>query len=151
MTTRTKILAAVAALGLLVIALSRGEEPSAQRRALEDDPMATYVPPGGTLVETDSQNEGSSLGKPVFARTTRMFEIAAGSGARALEDARAAATSAGWVVEAPSTAFLDVLVADKRVPSGRIALGVTVFRDSQILPDDVTPPALQVSLRHVGP
>ena len=30
--------------------------------------MATYVPPGGTLVDTDSQNEGTTLGKPVLAR-----------------------------------------------------------------------------------
>ena len=66
MSTRTKILAAVGALAFLVIVLSRGgEESSAQLQALEADPMATYVPPGGTLVDTDTQNEGTSLGKPV--------------------------------------------------------------------------------------
>jgi hypothetical protein len=152
LSTRTKILVAAAALGVLVIALSRGE-PSSRVRALEADPMAAYVPPGGKLVDTDSQNEGSSLGKPVFARYTRMFEIAPGTADRALEDAHAAAVSAGWVpLEAtPSRAFPDVFVADKRLPSGGAHLGVTVFLDSRVLPDDVKPPALLVSLRHNGP
>ena len=151
MSTRTAIFVAAAAFGVLAIALARGEEPSAQLRALKADPLAAYVPPGGTLVDTDSQNEGSALGKPVSARYTRMFEIAEGTGERALEHARSAATAAGWVVGPPSRAFPDVIVADKSLPSGRVELGVTVFRDSRVLPDDVTPPALQVSLRHLGP
>ena len=92
MSTRTKILAGVAVLAVLVIVLARGEEPSAQLQALEDDPMAAYVPPGGTLVDTDSQNEGTALGKPVSASYTRMFELGAGAAARAVEHARAAAT-----------------------------------------------------------
>ncbi len=150
MSTRTKILAAAAALGVLVIVLARGEEPSAQLRALEADRMAAYVPPGGTLVDTDSQNEGTSLGKPVSARYTRMFEIAAGTGEPALDHARAAATAAGWVVHPPSRAFPNVFVADKTVPSGRVELGVALFLDSRLLPDGVTPPTLQVSLRHLG-
>ena len=71
MSTRTKILAAVAVLAVLVIVLSRGgEESSAQLQALEDDPMAAYVPPGGTFVDTETQNEGTSLGRPVSAQYT---------------------------------------------------------------------------------
>lgn len=153
MSTRTTILAAAAALGVLVIVLARGEEPSARLQALEADGMATYVPPGGTLVDTDSQNEGSSLGKPVSARYTRLFQIASGSAERALKHARTAAVAAGWVpVDAkPSRAFPNVFVADKSVSSGRVELGVTVFLDSRLLPDGVTPPALQVNLRHNGP
>jgi hypothetical protein len=34
--------------------------------------------------------------------------------------------------------------------SGRIELGITLFEDSLVLPDDVKPPALLVSLRHQG-
>ena len=69
MSTRTKILAAVAVLAVLVIVLTRGgEAPSAQLQALEGDPMASYVPPGGTLVDTVTQKEGTSLGKPVPAQ-----------------------------------------------------------------------------------
>ena len=85
MSTRTKILAAVAVLAVVVIALSRGEEPDARLQGLKSDPMASYVPPGGTLVDSDSQNEGTSLGKPVSATYTRMFELtanAAAAGAR---------------------------------------------------------------------
>ncbi len=64
--TRTKILAAVAVLAVLVIVLTRGgEESSAQLQALEDDPMAAYVPPGGTLVDTVTQKEGTSLASRV--------------------------------------------------------------------------------------
>jgi hypothetical protein len=115
--------------------------------------MATYAPPGGRLVDTDSQNEGSSLGKPVFARYTRMFELAPGTSGRAIGDARAAAMSAGWVPldATPSRAFPNVFVANKRLPSGRVRLGVTVFLDARVLSDDVKPPALRVSLRHDGP
>jgi hypothetical protein len=149
LSTRTKILAAVAALAVLVIVLGRGGESSARLQALEADPMATYVPPGGSLVDTDSQNEGTSLGKPVSARYTRMFQLSAGKAARALEHAREAATAAGWVQVGRTDAR--VYAADKRVPSGRTELAVTLFRDSLLLPDDVKPPALLVSLRHLGP
>ena len=115
--------------------------------------MATYVPPGGSLVDTDSQNEGTTFGKPIAARYRRMFELAPGTSERALEHARAAALAAGWVTPggSPSRAFPDVFIADKSVPSGRIGLGVTVFADGRLLPDDVQPPALLVSLRHNGP
>ena len=133
--------------------LVRGEEPSAQLRALEADPLATYVPPGGTLVDRASQNEGSALGKPVSARVRRMFELAPGNADEALAHARAAATSAGWTLSAPSQAFPNVLVGDKRLPTGRAQLGVTVFLDSRLLGDgaEVRPPALLISLRHLGP
>ena len=99
MSTRTKILAAVAALAVLVLVLSRGgEESSAQLQALEGDPIAAYVPPGGALVDTVTQNEGTSLGKPVSAQYTRMFELTAAAAAGALEHAREAAVAAGWTV-----------------------------------------------------
>src|SRR5207342_2890673 len=95
--TRTKILAAVAVLAVLVIVLTRGgEESSAQLQALEDDPMAAYVPPGGTLVDTVTQKEGTSLGKPVSAQYARMFELSTAAAAEALDHAREAAVAAGW-------------------------------------------------------
>jgi len=145
--TRTKILAAVAVLAVVVIVLSRGEEPSARVQGLKSDPMASYVPPGATLVDTTSQNEGTSLGKPVSASYDRMFELGADATADALAHARAAAVAAGWKVsqEEPRA-----VVAEKALPSGRAELVVSLFRDSLLLPKDVTPPALQVSLRGVG-
>ena len=149
MSTRTKILAAVAALAVLVIGLSRGgEEPSARVQALEADPMASYMPSGGTLVDTKSQNEGMSLGKPVSASYTRMFELAGAAAAQALERAREAAVAAGWTpVGKPDVRGF---VAGKRASSGPVELVVTLFRDSLLLPTDVKPPALQISLRHLG-
>ena len=147
MSTRTKILAAVALLGVLVVLLARGGEQSAQLQALEDDRMATYVPPGGTLVETDSQDEGTSLGKPVLARYTRMFELPPGTAEEALSHARAAALAAGWAQVASEAG---VFAADKTLATGGGHLGITVFRDARILPKDVRPPALQVNLRHRG-
>ena len=148
MSTRTAILAAAAALGVLAFALAHGGEPTARVRALEADPMATYVPPGGRLVDTDSQNEGTSLGKPVFASYTRMFQLTAGSSVRAVADARAKAKASGWTQVGKADAR--VFVADKRAPSGRIELGITLFEDSLLLPRDVKPPVLLVSLRHMG-
>ncbi len=148
MSTRTKILAVVGALGLLVIVLARGgEQPSAQLQALENDPMASYVPPGGTLVDTDSQNEGTSLGKPVFARYTRMFEVPPGSAATVLRHAQAAALAAGWKQVGSDEG---VVAADKMLATGGAHLGITVFRDQRILPKDVRAPALLVNLRHRG-
>ena len=147
MSTRTKLLAAVAVLGVLVILLARGGEPSAQLQALEHDPMASYEPPGGKLVDTDSQSEGTSLGKPVFARYTRMFELPPGTAEEALGHARAAALAAGWAEVASEEG---VFAADKTLPTGGGQLGITVFRDARILPRDVRPPALQVNLRHRG-
>jgi len=145
--TRTKILAAVAVLAVLVIALSRGEEPDARLQALKSDPTATYMPPGGTLVDTKSENAGTSLGKPVPASYTRMFELGADAAADALDHARAAAVAAGWKVgQREPRAF----VAEKTLPSGRAELVVSLFRDSLLLPNDVRPPALQISLRGLG-
>ena len=149
MSTRTKILVAVAALAVLVIALSRGgDEPSARLQTLEADPMATYAPPGGTLVDTDSQSEGTVLGEPVSASYTRIFELGAAAVAQALEHAREAAVAAGWTTEGEPNER--GFVAGKREQSGPVELGVSLFRDSRLLPDDVKPPALQITLRHLG-
>jgi hypothetical protein len=147
--TRAKILAGVAALAVLVLILSRGgEAPSARLQALEDDTMASYVPPGGTLVDSDSQDEGTSLGKPVSAQYTRMFELSAAAAAQSLERAREAAVAAGW--KPAETSGERGFVAEKRVPSGRLELAVVRFRDSLLLPNSIKPPALQISLRHRG-
>jgi hypothetical protein len=147
--TRTKILAAVAVLAVLVIVLTRGgEEPSAQLQTLEGDPMAAYVPPGGTLVDTVTQKEGTSLGKPVSAQYARMFELSAAAAAEALDRARDAAVAAGWT--RTTTSGDRGFVAEKRAASGHLELAVVRFRDALLLPADVKPPALQITLRHLG-
>ena len=149
MSTRTKILAAVAVLAVVVIVLTRGgEQPSAQLQALEGDPMASYVPPGGTLVDTVTQKEGTSLGKPVPAQYARMFELNAAAAAAALDHAREAAVAAGWT--RTKTSGERGFVAEKPAASGRLELAVVRFRDALLLPAGVKPPALQISLRHPG-
>ena len=57
-----------------------------------------------------------------------------------------AAAAAGWTPTAkPSERGF---VAEKRASSGRLELAVVRFRDALLLPADVKPPALQISLRH---
>ena len=149
MSTRTAILAAVAALAVLVVVLSRGEEPSARLQALKEDLMAAYAPPGGRLVDTEARNEGTALGRPVQARLTRLFALPAAKGPAALADAREAAAAAGWTANGAADAA--PFIAGKRLPSGRVELTVSVLEDARLLPRDVAPPALLVSLRHLGP
>jgi hypothetical protein len=148
LSTRTKILAAVAVLVVLVIALSRGGEASPQLQQLQDDPMASYVPPGGTLIDSDSRGEGTSLGRPVQAQVTRLFQLPAGQGQRALADARDEAAASGWTtVGAPTGRGF---VARKRRTGGRGELTVALVENPRLLPKGAQPPALSVSLRHLG-
>ena len=148
MNRRTGILAAAVALGVLAFALGRGEDTSGRVHALEADPMARYVPPGGTLVDTDSLPEGFSFGKPVSATYAHLFQLSGAGSARVLADVRAKAEAAGWteVGSANSRGF----TADKRTPSGGIQLVVKLFEDSLLLPRGVKPRALLVSLRRTG-
>jgi hypothetical protein len=148
LSTRTKILAAVAALAVLVIALSRGGEPSPQLQQLQDDPMASYVPPAGTLIDSDSRGEGTSLGRPVQAQVTRLFQLAAGQGQRALADARDEAAASGWTMVGTPTGR--GFVARKQLADGRGELTAALVEDPRLLPKDAKPPALSVSLRHLG-
>ncbi len=146
MSTRTKLLIAVAALVVLVFALFRGGEPSAELAALEADPIAAYVPPGGTLVDTDSQSGGTVLGTPVLASYTRLFEVPAGDATRVIVDAEEAAAKAGWTKTGGSAERS--FSAEKRETSGRNLLDVVLVEDERLLPDGVAPPALSVNLRH---
>ena len=145
--SRTKILVAVAALGLLVLLLARGEEPSSRVQVLRDDPMAAYAPPGGTLVDTESQNERRSAGEPLPATYTRLFQFDSDA-ARALEHARSEATAPGW--KPFGEAAEETFVGSKRVPSGRIVLILALVENPRLLPAGVEPPALSISLRHLG-
>ena len=135
----------MAALGLLVIVLARGGgEPSAQRQALEHDPMASYVAPGGrssTPTPGTRARPSASRSKP---RTRGSFSCA-----RAPRRSTAPAPRRprpGTVGETTERGFL----AERRVASGRLELAVTLIEDAQLLPDDLEPPALSVSLRHLG-
>ena len=99
-------------------------------------------------MDTITQKEGTSLGKPVSAQYARMFELSAAAAAEALDHARDAAVAAGWTRTKASGER--GFVAEKRAASGRLELAVVQFRDALLLPADVKPPALQITLRHVG-
>ena len=145
--SRTKILVAVAAVGLVLLLLARGEQPSSRVQVLRDDPMAAYAPPGGTLVDTESQNERRSAGEPLPATYTRVFQLDSDA-ARALEHARSEARATGW--KPFGEAARETFVGSKRGPSGRIVLILTLVENPRLLPEGVEPPALSISLRHLG-
>ncbi len=150
MSTRTKILGAVAVLAVLVIVLSRGGEDSgAQLQALEADPMAAYVPPGGTLVDTESQNEGTSLGKPVPAQYTRMFELTAAAGRGSARACPCGGRGGGVDADrrSPASAALSPRSGRRRAASSSPS---SSSGTRSCYPTDVKPPALQISLRHLG-
>ena len=148
MSTRTKILVAVAALAVLVLALSRGDDSTPELDALEGDEMGMYVPRGGTLVDTDSQTGGTVLGMPVSASYTRLFELPEADAARALADTEATAKRAGWQTTQASGGR--AFSAEKQVGPARLALAVVLVKDARLLPEGVAPPALSVNLRRLA-
>jgi hypothetical protein len=144
--------AAVLAVAATIAFLAR-DEPSAQLQALRADPMAEYTPAGGALVDTDEQNEGTTFGKPIAARYTRMFELPAGDAERELADAVAAAVAAGWTIEGEPERSLGDLVAlgDRELPTGRAELALTLFTGVRPVPGGISAPALRISLEHLRP
>lgn len=154
MSNKSIVVAAAAVLAVAAaIAVWSRDEASAQLRALRADPMATYAPPGGELVDTDEQNEGTTFGKPVAARVSRMFELPAGDAERELADAVAAAVAAGWTIEGEPERSLGDLVAlgDRELPTGRAQLALTLFTGVRPVPGGISAPALRVSLEHLRP
>jgi len=144
--------AAVLAVAATIAILAR-DDPSPQLQALRADPMADYTPAGGELVDTDEQNEGTTFGKPVAARYSRMFEVPAGESERVLEDAVEAAEAGGWTIESSREASLGDLVAlgSREVPTGKAQLALTLFTGARPVPGDIAAPALRVSLEHLRP
>ena len=148
MSTRTKILVAVAGLAVLVIVLSRGGASGPELQQLQDDPMAEYVPTGGTLVDSASRNEGTSLGRPVQAQVTRLFQLQAGAGKQALADARSETEASGWTLAGAATAR--GFVARRQLDGAEAELAVALVEDARLLPEGAKPPALSVNLRRLG-
>lgn len=153
MSGKAIVVAAAAVLAVAAaIALRSRDAPSPQLRALQSDPMAQYVPQGGKLADTDEQNEGTTFGKPVAARYVRLFGLPSSDPEGALEDAIAAAEAAGWTVEGARRGSLGGIVGQgtKRLSTGTAHLGLTLFLDATVLRDSVRPPALRISLEHLG-
>src|SRR5688500_2236974 len=115
--------------------------------------MAEYTPAGGELVDADEQNEGTTFGKPVAARYSRVFEVPAGEPERVLAEAVAAAGAGGWTMESSAEALLGDLVAlgSRKLATGQADLSLTLFTGVRPVPGGFTAPALRVSLEHLRP
>ena len=125
------------ATALLVAALAGcGGDEGAALQALRGDAMASYVPPGGRLLQEDASGEkdGSGLmSKPAEASLHRTFAV--GDADAALTATADAARDAGWTLEPP----LPGLGVAGRKP------GMTF---SVSLPPGAEAPRVTVSLTH---
>jgi hypothetical protein len=154
------VLVVLGALALVVVLAGPrlvGALPDAALRELKDDPLATYEPPRGELVDTREQkaDRENFLGKPVFAQFTRVFELPAGANPRREVDrALAAALAAGWQLNEGSRGVSEsggslAVGLDKLLPTGEtMSANLTLYtHESSYLPSNVTPPALRISLK----
>ena len=148
----TAVAAGTSAATAILLCGCGGGRPSEKQQALKSDPIAAYAPPGGKLVESHGRNEGSTLGKPVYASYRRLFELPPGDPERQLRDAVDAAAAAGWqFTESKPFRVADSLsqAGRKRLPTGVAELTITVFPHGP--PSGGTSqPALLVLLTHTG-
>jgi len=113
-------------------------------RALEGDPMAAYVPPGGSVLRDDRLDErsGGGLDKPRPATLRRSLSLPPDGAAGAVPAAAAAARDAGWKVGAPAG---DGVTARRRIGDRDATLVVTLVRNPALVPEGRVP-ALSVEL-----
>jgi len=145
------VAAALAAAATVLAGCGGGSDRSARLDALRDDPMAAYEPSGAELVDTEEQSEGTTtLGKPQLAKYDRLFALD-GDGEAALDEALAAAKAAGWeIAGGPRQSVGGVVgLGERRLATGKARLAVTLFTDDRALRDEVSPPALKISLEHL--
>ena len=138
----------VAALVLLAAGGCGGS--SVELDALKADPMASYEPPGGELLDTRSQGASSALGKPILARYQRRFRMPRGDPQAQLDAVLRAASEAGWdVSDDPVSRFRGSLtqLATRQLPTGGARLSVSVYTNGS--PGGSIPGrGLVVSLHH---
>ena len=130
MTALTRRRASAAIVAALALLTASGCGSGVELDALKDDPMASYEPPGGQLLDTRSQGAGSALGKPILARYQRWFRMPRGDPQAQLDAVLRAATDAGWdVSDDPVSRFSGSLtqLATKQLPTGPGRLSVSVF------------------------
>jgi hypothetical protein len=152
-------LTGVCAVVALIVVVSASD--SASLRALKDDPIARYEPPGGRLLDSSEQDEGRywwGFGSFHGSEYRRLFELPPGDRERHLRHALEVAAATGWTVtvrntdrmaEAPAYPELDVLSGTgfKTLEVGRARVAFTVFR--QYAPyREGAGPAMLVRLSH---
>ena len=152
------VLGALALVAVFVGPRLVGALPDAALSELKEDPLATYEPPGGELVDTHEQkaDRKNFLGMPVHAQYARIFELPAGADPRReIDRALAAALAAGWQLNEGSRGVSESLGGtlavglDKLHPDGQTkSLSIIGYTDeSSYLPTNVRPPALRISLK----
>ena len=94
------------------------QRPGPDLVLLQEDPLAGWVPEGARLERQRESDSGTTLGKPDYARVTRIFTLGAGPGA-ALDEAELVAGDAGWSIDTRSA---DALTATRHAPDWRLDL-----------------------------
>jgi len=144
------VILAVALAAATVVAVTRGDDDAgAQLNALKADPMAHYVPPQSRLAKTVAVSDrgGGAFTKQQTAKYTRLFSLSSPRPELALEDAVAAAATAGWMV---SEAIAGVAATGRRrLKTGPATLAISLTRTAGGLPEGVEAPAISVTLVHV--
>jgi hypothetical protein len=111
--------------------------------SLEADPLAVLTFPGGELVSQLSQDEHTSLGKPIVAQLRRVFAFRSTTGARAAQaKALAAAREAGWRMNVTSHPLPSWLYGSKGLATGPATLIIHRFEQDGMQ-------KMSVSLEHV--
>lgn len=97
------------------------QRPGPDLEALREDPLASWVPAGATLERGHEARSGTTLGKPRYARVTRVFTLEDREPDAVLDEARAVASNAGWRIDRRSD---DALTATRDEPDWRLELTV---------------------------
>ena len=105
--------------GVVALVLHAAGRPGPDLQALRADPMARWVPDGGTLTRRHESRSGTTLGKPEYARVTRVFRTP--DPESALQEAAVLAGGSGWQVDPDRARSVR---ATRQIPSYRLQLTV---------------------------
>jgi hypothetical protein len=129
-TRRSRILGLALACGIASLAASacggRAQEPADPvLRAILAEPLASFTPPGGELIQA-SRHEANTFLKPSPARVTRLYSFPDQQGADLAQAALAArARSSGWDV--PTKARGDLLEGWKKLDRSWVRLTIADY------------------------
>ena len=97
------------------------QRPGPDLVLLREDPLAGWVPRGATLEGGHEKRSGTTLGKPQYARVTRVFVLEDRAPAVVLDEAQTVARAAGWTIDRRSD---DALTATRYEADWRLTLTV---------------------------
>lgn len=109
------------AVGLVVGGWWWSQRPGPDLVLLREDPLAGWVPDGARLQRSSESGSGTTLGKPHYARVTRVFTLEDREHDAVLDEAQVVARNAGWTIGRRSD---DALTATRDEPDWRLELTV---------------------------